>query len=118
MGFYIETGGNHDKALWIVNNLHGEPMRCPTYYSGDYYTVCVVSNYAFEAAGICYNKREFDDFQATERDGRPREWVKVPRADIIKACPAVESMLAPKTNPTIVASGVMRTIKDEPDEVD
>lgn len=40
--------------------------------------VCVVENGLFDAAGYCFSKEEFEEFQRP--DGRPRRWLIVPDA--------------------------------------
>lgn len=40
--------------------------------------VCVVSNFSFEAAGYCYDEREFEEF--ARYDGRQKTWLIVPDA--------------------------------------
>lgn len=37
--------------------------------------VCVIENGPFDAAGWCYNHREFVEFQETPRDRRRRTWL-------------------------------------------
>lgn len=35
--------------------------------------ICIVDNFTFEAAGLCYNESEFEEF--VRDDGRPRTWL-------------------------------------------
>ena len=41
--------------------------------------VCVVNNYAFAAAGYCYDEREYQDFR--HPDGRPKTWLQYEHAE-------------------------------------
>ena len=49
--------------------------------------VLVVNNGPFEAAAWLFNKREFDDFKATNSDQRPRTYLAVPAQEIKKLFP-------------------------------
>ncbi len=83
MGYYIEVPKPRGKVSQICDQYpkarvvsQGEAanlMADPT--TG---VVCVVMNPCFEAAGFCYNQREFQDFTRPE-DQRPKQFVAMPR---------------------------------------
>ena len=91
MGYYIETNSNHGKADWLVINSRAIQTLGPKTGTKEMIPVCVLDNGLFEAAGIMYDQREFEDF--IRPDGRPRVWLLVPRKEIIKLNPSVESQL-------------------------
>jgi hypothetical protein len=84
MGWYIQTESNKGKADAIIRD-HGakevstlealEALGEPGVA-----VVCVVDNQAFgfEAAGFCFNEREFNDFNLPD-DPRPRRWLTMDR---------------------------------------
>jgi hypothetical protein len=79
MGYYIQTEKNRNKAQQICD-AHPEAFIIPQPVSFDKVPenmglIVIVDNVLFEAAGYCYNEREFLDFQQTARDTRPRTWL-------------------------------------------
>jgi len=79
MGYYIETGTNHDKAEIICAEHDGTMISQPTKFSdvpSDKGLVCVVDNGAFEAAAFCYNQHELVAFTLA-RDTRPKKWLLI-----------------------------------------
>lgn len=92
MGYYIHTGQDTGKGDFLI--AHGATeLLIPDFFSGDFMTVCVVDNGRFEAAGIAFNKREFEAFKAPDsRAQRARRWFKVPRAVVEKFCPNFEEL--------------------------
>ena len=82
MGFYIETGTALDKAD-ILKQKHGaveipQPKRFSD-IDPAYGLISVVSNGPFEAAGFCYDEREFDAF-TNPSDHRPKIWLTMDRS--------------------------------------
>lgn len=78
MGYYIQTDSNRDKAEYLVRNHAGlkllRPPRTFAEIPADKALITVVDNFAFEAAGLCYDEGEFRDF-TSPRDQRPRQYV-------------------------------------------
>lgn len=75
MGYYIQ-GPTYDKAQYIQENYGGE-LAQPEYPSklpAGKAIICVVDNGFFEAAGFCYDDREFEAF-FDPSDHRPKTWV-------------------------------------------
>lgn len=93
MGYYIETDSATNKAAWLVANARGVimpgPVPAPT---PDIIPVVVMHNGYFEAAGIAFNAKELASF--AHPDGRHKEYLLVPREEVIRLCPYVESKLA------------------------
>ena len=83
MGYYIEVPNNKGKAAQIVEMYGGEIIPQPDTFDKvpqGKALICVVDNGLFEAAGYCFDSREFGEF--TRPDGRPKQWVLL---DLIKA---------------------------------
>lgn len=71
---------NEGKAEFLVVHAKATPIGKPDTFIPD--LVCVVDNGFFEAAGYCYDEREFECF-IREGDTRPKQWLIVPNADKI-----------------------------------
>ena len=85
MGYYIETSGSTNKALWLVENHEGELVErelalriVDTYPNHDQGIVVVMDNGMFQAAGFAFDLNEFLEF-ADRSDPRPRQYVKMNR---------------------------------------
>jgi len=81
MGRYInEIDGKpaptHGKVKFIMDNTQAERIDAPEGFSEG--IVCVVDNFAFEAAAYCYSPAELREF--LREDGRKKTWLKVPNA--------------------------------------
>jgi len=87
MGYYIETDSPHNKADWLLKNA-----KASRTYQPNYIPVVVMDNGYFEAAGVAFDKREFDAF-TNPSDRRPKTIVYVPRDEVIRLCPFVEPKL-------------------------
>ena len=78
MGFYIETGSPLGKANALVEKFGAEVIPQPTSFSEvpeGKGLISVVNNQGmFEAAGYCYNEREFEAF-THPTDTRPKTWL-------------------------------------------
>ena len=81
MGYYINetSNGNPLPASGKVRALlaDGAEIVEAKFQSN---LVCVVDNGFFEAAGYCYNEREFKAFNDTS-DQRPKTWLVHPKAE-------------------------------------
>ena len=81
MGFYIQ-GPMHGKAQYICEKHGGTIISHPQSLEGieeDMAIICVIDKGIFEAAGFCFNEREFEEFNNLT-DPRPRTWVKMDKA--------------------------------------
>ena len=77
MGYYIEVPTHHDKAEMIESMYEGMIIPQPTSFDKvpkEMALICVVDNVLFEAAGFCYDEREFQDF-TDPKDGRSRKFL-------------------------------------------
>ncbi len=63
----------------------------PTACREEMIPVCVIHNFHFEAAGIAFDLQEARDFN--HEDGRRKEWLLVPRKQVLKQFPYVEELL-------------------------
>jgi len=92
MGYYIETPLHLNKSSQLAT-LHGATVTTPSFPppSGKV-LVCVVQNGPFDAAGIAYDKDEFDCFNSSD-DFRPKTWLLMDKDIVISLCPSVEKML-------------------------
>ena len=78
MGYYIETPGIAlGKAKYLVDEDNAElipqPLRFADIPDG-MALICVVNNFAFEAAAYVFNNREFEEFTLPD-DKRPKTWI-------------------------------------------
>ena len=90
MGFYINPPEG-TKEDWLLRN--GQAMISPDWPPPEgQVLVCMVDNGPFRAAGICYDKSEWEEFTAP--DSRSKEWYLVPREKILTVCPSVENFLS------------------------
>lgn len=96
MGFYIETELRFGKAVQICGQVESaeviiEPLtfQLPAGKT----LVCVVENPLFEAAGVCYDAREFEDF-SDPTDPRYKTWVLMDLEDAARLCPDYAAWVA------------------------
>ena len=76
MGYYIE-GPNKGKGDNLISQYGAREIYQPIEFSDipvGMSLVVVVDNGLFEAAGYCYDKREFKVFTDTSEDHRPRRF--------------------------------------------
>ena len=78
MGYYIQTDQSHNKAQQICDMCQ-EAFVIPQPSSfdkvpKDMALICVVDNGPFEAAGYCYDEREFIAW-CDPSDTRPKTWL-------------------------------------------
>lgn len=97
MGYYIQTPENTHKADQLLKLV---PQAVEVYKpvfdaTGRTVNVCVVQERTFDACGVAYSPQEMECFADTSHDDRPRRWLVMPRAVVIKMCPEVESELVP-----------------------
>jgi hypothetical protein len=82
VGYYIQARCTIGKADMICEEHGAVKIPQPKSFkdipesSG---LICVVSNGPFEAAGFCYNEREFEEF-ASPKDTRPKTWITMDRS--------------------------------------
>ena len=89
MGFYLDVP--EPKADFLVDNHQGVRLSDrPDVLADipkDRMLICVVDNFTFEAAGIAFDDQELRRF--SDHDGRPREWLTIPRDEAVKICSPV-----------------------------
>lgn len=84
MGYYFEGNGNAFGKGQLLVRDHGaesvsqEEARLAV-ESDDRAVICVISNDAFEAAGLVFSPNEFDAFSQPD-DPRPRTWYVLDKA--------------------------------------
>lgn len=77
MGYYIQTASNKNKAHDISTANNGRIVPKPANYAEipeDKALIVVINNGLFEAAGLAFSEREFQDFTLPS-DGRSKEFV-------------------------------------------
>ena len=86
MGQYINPPDMSKEDFLLKNGrLLPVPPAWPTNYEDG--LVVLVSNGSFNAAGICYSRREFAEFMDS-RDTRPKTWWLVNKELLAPYCPA------------------------------
>jgi len=101
MGYHIWNedemlDGNHlnkaDRLLAAYPEIR-EVTFCAARFdrNGETVLVCVVQNRRFDAAAVAYNENEMLDYAVP--DGRQKRWLQLPRALVLKLCPAVKDLL-------------------------
>lgn len=95
MGYYIETTVSKNKTKWLCEHALGE-IQSNAEVAADNATnnkipICVMDNGPFEAAGIAFNYEELQAFAYP--DSRRKQWLLLPREEIIKHCPHVKELL-------------------------
>lgn len=85
MGLYVEVS---HKDKWLEQN--GEPLMYGDFtwesIRDDEFMVVLVNNYAFFAAGVAFNEREFGEF-TRQSDERPKKYYAVKKELLKKVCP-------------------------------
>ena len=94
MGYYIQAVSPLGKAKYLVEHEGAELVLSPESFNfdGSHALICVVENGLFDAAGIAYNARERDAFNAPS-DKRAKTWLKLPKLRVIELCPQVSEEL-------------------------
>ena len=92
MGFYIQTPENVRKAEQLVQLYNARPIEPPKEFNPpkDMILVCVVCNGPFDAAVICYNEREFEEF--SHLDERARSWLLMDKKKVLELVPNYAKM--------------------------
>jgi hypothetical protein len=80
MGYYIRNTCPMPSEAIQIHKTSWENLPCP---SEDYFPVVEVDNFMFVARGICYAKREYEDFTSPS-DHRPKKIYLVPKEIIFK----------------------------------
>jgi len=92
MGFYIEVEQPTKKAQQLCR-IGAEVRSLPSFPPPQgKVLICVLENGFFDAAGICYDQKEFNDFN-DPKDTRPKTWLHMDRAQVIALEPRVEEHL-------------------------
>lgn len=89
MGLYINPT-DMSKEEWLLKHGTYVPGCAAAWaiYDQDpnLVPVCLVDNIMFRAAGVVFDRREFEAF-ASPVDGRKKEWYCVPKEKIKEVCP-------------------------------
>lgn len=85
MGFYIQ-GPSQNKASYLIREFEAvaltkQPEDMSFLYA-DEALVCVVENGPFDAAGYCFNDREFEAFNSPG-DNRRKTWL-IMKKDVVE----------------------------------
>jgi SAM-dependent MidA family methyltransferase len=102
MGLYIEVPKNFHKTEQLRRLYNAELIAQPQEFdppAGKTF-VCVVSNPLFDAAGICFDKREFEAFTDTRFDNRPRDWLLMDTEVVKRLNSVFAERYAPSSDPT------------------
>lgn len=82
MGKYIQTSSHMGKAREICEKYGGKECSLAEAQDALFFethdVVCVVNNFAFEAAGWAYNSNELAAFSRPD-DDRPKTYLLLPR---------------------------------------
>lgn len=92
MGYYIETDSSKGKVEWILANTKSRETPRPFKGTTTEIPVVVVDNGLFEAAAICFDQGELDEFTRVN-DTRPIRCLLVAREDVIRLNPESEKHL-------------------------
>jgi len=96
VGYYIEVPEPINKASQLVV-LHEAvaipPPRSFDAIPSDQALICVVENGMFDAAGVCYDEKEFSAFN--HPDGRRKFWLLMNKEEAIRLCPRLASVHGP-----------------------
>lgn len=84
MGYYIQTPSSRGKADQIIEMYGADEITREEakefVKDGTFGVVCVVQNGPFDAAGYCFNEREWTEF-ADPGDHRPKRWLIMDKAE-------------------------------------
>ena len=82
MGCHIEPT-DKSKLQWLIDNAVTVPRGLLDFdlVDPDGVLVCLVNNGTFHAAGVCFNKAEFEAFR-NPRDARPKVWFIARRSKV------------------------------------
>ena len=97
MGYYIECYMSTRKAVQIVDDYGGRIIEKPASFHAipdDQLLICVVENGFFDAAVVCYNEDEFEEFGYPD-DTRPKTWVLLKRETVLKLVPTLTDKHGP-----------------------
>ncbi len=97
MGYYIETAFPTAKAMQIIADHSGRVIEKPSSFHAipdDQLLICVVENGFFDAAAVCYNESEFEEF-GYHNDPRTKTWVLLKRETVLKLVPALADKHGP-----------------------
>jgi hypothetical protein len=83
MGQYINPPGETKEAFLLKN---GTPAEASWPIDNSFGLVCLLNNGSFNAAGICFDRKELEEFNDS-RDDRPKRWFLVKRDLLRPYCP-------------------------------
>ena len=88
MGYYIQTPENLRKAEQLVQLYGARPIEPPKEFNPPegMVLICVVCNGPFDAAAICFDRREFEEFNLL--DERARSWLLMDKKKVIELVPS------------------------------
>lgn len=79
MGYYIQTGNATGKAKVLIEKHNAEVLTKPPIWQelpANKALICIVHNRFFDAAGLCFSKAEFNEFNLPH-DARPKTWLYI-----------------------------------------
>lgn len=88
MGYNLEPPVARGKAKWLLENVEGAEEQLIARFPDDknVVLVCVMENGSFDAAALCYSKRELNQLLPHFDDMRPRRWITMPRTAALELC--------------------------------
>lgn len=88
MGYYINPK-NKTKEQWLTDNaVHQSRKPLEHDSEQDLWPVCWIDNGLFTAVGICFSKRELNEFKRD--DGRAKVWFLVHKDKLAEFIPLSE----------------------------
>lgn len=90
MGYYVQTPENLRKAEQLVQLYGANPIEPPKKFDPpkDMMLICVVCNGLFDAAAICFDEAEFEEFSSL--DERARSWLLMDRDKVLELTPCLQ----------------------------
>jgi hypothetical protein len=99
MGYYLETDSTHGKAQAIADEWGGRVSPAPPSFerlqAAEDVLIVVLNNGMFEAAGICYDEGEYNEFCRKE-DSRPKTFVVLSKKKTVEAFAKHNPYMAPR----------------------
>ncbi len=93
MGIYINPK-RQSKEDWLQHNCDTKEFETPSYgdlKEGNLF-VCLIDNGLFNAAGIAFNKNEFEAFAVTDRYRR-KVWYQCSKDRLVEVTPELKGYL-------------------------
>lgn len=80
MGIYINSGDGRTKEQWLED--HAVEISTPKYPPSEGLTlICLVENHLFTAAGVVFDRDEWDAFNESH-DFRLKRWFTAPSSEV------------------------------------